>query len=107
MLTLLKKIHVPDDAPAPPDVQDSAGVELRRFQSEQKEGNTSNFAPPSITLNSCALLGLQEVVGCYWLDIEGLALVSSLSVRARQIASNGRYWRWAVRALFPMHPFEV
>ena len=111
MLTLLKYIHVPADAPAPPDVQDSAGIELRRFQPEQKEENKSSFAPPSITsdLNSCciALLGLQEVMGYYWLDIEGLVLVSLLSIRARQIASNGRYWRSAVRATFPMHPFEV
>ena len=44
---------------------------------------------------------------CYWLDIKGLGLLCTLSVRLRQSASDGRFWRAAVRAIFPLHPFEV
>ena len=68
--------------------------------------------PPSTTCsNLCpsdvAILGLQEMMSYCWLDVEGLRLVSLLSARAHQTANNGRYWRLAIRAMFPIHPFEV
>ena len=107
MLALLQSLHVPD-APNVQHSPDGEGIELRtfqpRFQPEQKEETTR-----SSKLNSgdITILGLQELLNNYWLEIDGLILVSFLSVRARQIASNGRYWRSAIRATFPMHPFEV
>ena len=65
------------------------------------------MASSGLSSNDLAHLGLQELMRCYWLDIEGLGLVSMLSVRARQTATDGRFWRAAVRAIFPRHPFEV
>ena len=112
MLTLIRYSRgVPDVHHSP----DREGIELRRLQPEQKEEKKkSSFAPLSTSSDlkksrdiDVAILGLQEVMGYYWLDMEGLVLVSLLCVRAHQIASNGRYWRAAVRATFPMHPFEV
>ena len=71
----------------------------------------TNITPPlpcaTLSSNSIALLGLQEVMHWYWLDIEGLGLVSMLSIRARRSANESRSWRYAVRAMFPRHPFEV
>ena len=61
----------------------------------------------TLTSNARALLALQEVLRFYWLDIDALGHVSMLSVRARQYASNGKYWRWALRNMFPQHPFQV
>ena len=114
MLTLLKYLHGVPDTTGVQDSPDREGIELRRLQSEQKEESKSSFAPPAASSDlkksrdiDIAILGLQEVLRYYWLDIQGLVLVSLLSVRARRIASNGRYWRSAVRATFPMHPFEV
>ena len=57
--------------------------------------------------NYLALLGLQEVTRCCWLDVEGLGLLSMLSVRTRQSARDGRLWRVAVRSMLPRHLFEV
>ena len=65
------------------------------------------LACSSLPLNDLALLGLQEVMQCRWLNIHALGLISMLSSRARQLASDGKYWRFAVRATFPYHPFEV
>ena len=114
MLTLIRYRHGVPDTTRVQDSPDREGIELRRLQLEQKEESKSSFAPPATSSDlknsrdiEIAILGLQEVMGYYWLDMEGLVLVSLLSVRARRIASNGRYWRSAVRATFPMHPFEV
>ena len=60
-----------------------------------------------LSSNDLAVLGIQEVIRYFWLGIDELGLVSTLSVRARQISKNGRAWRRAVRAMFPRHPFEV
>ena len=65
------------------------------------------MASTTLSSNELAHLGLKELMRCYWLDIEGLGLLSMLSVRIRQSASDGRFWRAAVRAVFPRHPFEV
>ena len=61
----------------------------------------------SLHSNDLALLGLKEMLSYYWLDIDGLGLVSMLSVRARQLTLDDRYWRVTVRQMFPQHPFEV
>merc|ERR1719174_3219620 len=79
---------------------------------ESKSNFTTLPPPPATTYcNLCpsdvAILGLQEVMSYCWLDVEGLRLVSLLSARARQSACNGRYWRLAIRAMFPIHPFEA
>ena len=62
-----------------------------------------------LPLNDLALLGLKETMRCYWFDINALGLISMLSVRARQVAASNdfKYWRAAVREMFPQHPFEV
>ena len=110
MLTLLRYLHVAKDGQDSPDRE---GIELRRvYQPEQKEESKNSLKEPASTSPSSnssniAILGLKEVMSYHWLDMEGLVLVSLLSVRARRIASHGRYWRSAVRAIFPMHPFEV
>ena len=58
--------------------------------------------------NDLAHLGFKEMVRCCWLDIKSLGLISMLSVRCMRIsASDGHFWRVAVRSLFPLHPFEV
>ena len=60
-----------------------------------------------LSANALALLGLQEIIRWCWLDVEDLGLVSMLSVRAQQSANDPRAWRYAVRSMFPLHPFEV
>ena len=62
----------------------------------------------SLSSNDLAHLGLKEMVRCCWLDIKGLGLISMLSVRCMRLsASDGHFWRVAVRSMFPLHPFEV
>ena len=103
MLALLQYLHVANNR----NVQNSPhieGIELQSFRPEQKEEITSSS---ELNSSDIAILGLQEVLSNNWLEIEGIIAISFLSVRARQIASNGRHWRSAVRATFPMHPFEV
>ena len=70
---------------------------------KSKMVDTRKNLPP----NFLALFGLKEVVRGCWFDVQGLGLVSMLSVRARQSARDDRLWRVAVRAMFPRHPFEV
>ena len=65
------------------------------------------MASTTLSSHELAYLGLKELIRCYWLDIEGLGFLSMLSVRIREAASDGRFWRAAVRAIFPLHPFEV
>ena len=65
------------------------------------------MASTSLSSIDLSHLGLQEMMRQYWLDIKGLGLVSMLSVSTRQSVSDGRFWRAAVRAMFPRHPFEV
>ena len=65
------------------------------------------MASTTLSSHELATLGLQEMMRCYWMDLEGLGLLSMLTVRMRQSASDGRFWRAAVRAMFPRHPFEV
>ena len=58
--------------------------------------------------NDLAHLGIKEMVRWCWLDTKGLGLMSMLSVRwMRLSASDGHFWRVAVRSMFPLHPFEV
>ena len=61
----------------------------------------------SLNSNDLAILGFKEVIRNYCLDIQSLGLASMISVRARETAIDGRYWRAAVRSLFPQHTFEV
>lgn len=61
----------------------------------------------SLNSNDLAILGLKEVIRNHCLDIQSLGLASMISVRARETAIDGRYWRTAVRSIFPQHPFEV
>ena len=79
------------------------------MESKTSVGSSSEtpLACSSLPLNDLALLGLKEVMRYRWLDIHALGLVSMLSIRARQLASDDKYWRFAVRAAFPYHPFEV
>ena len=105
MLSLLIYLHGADNR----NLQNSPhreGIELQNLRPEQKEETTSS---PVLTENSSdiTILGFQEVLNNYWLEIEELILISFLSVRAHKVASKGRYWRSAIRATFPMHPFEV
>ena len=76
-----------------------------------EEANTSFTtimrAHSDLSANDLAVVGLQEMMRWNWLDVRGLGVISMLSVRARQAARNGRCWRWAVREMFPRHPFEV
>ena len=79
---------------------------------EEKSGSDSQMWPGkntghSLSSNDIAIWGLKEIALYHWFDIESLGLVSMLSVRARQTVIDGRYWRVAVRAMFPQHPFEV
>ena len=106
MLALLKYLHVANNR----NVQNSPhreGIELQSFRPEQKEETTSSSELNEMNSSNIAILGFQEVLSNYWLEIEELILISFLSVRAHKIASKGRYWRSAIRATFPMHPFEV
>ena len=74
---------------------------------EAKTDATTLATSHGLSSNDLAVLGIQEVIRYFWLGINELGLVSTLSVRARHISTNGRAWRRAVRALFPYHPFEV
>ena len=74
---------------------------------EAKTSSTTLKASYGLLSNDLAVLGLQEVIRYFWLDIHDLGHVSMLSVRTRQSARNGRVWRRVVRSMFPQHPFEV
>ena len=103
MLALLQYLHVANNR----NVQNSPhreGIELQSFRPEQKEETTKSN---EINSSDITILGFQEVLSNYWLEIKELVVISFLSVRAHKIASKGRYWRSAIRATFPMHPFEV
>ena len=106
MLALLQYLRVANSR----NVQNSRhreGIELQSFRPEQKEETTSSSELNEMNSSDITILGFQEVLNNYWLEIDELILISFLSVRTHKIASKGRYWRSAIRATFPMHPFEV
>merc|ERR1719174_3041978 len=69
------------------------------------EGTKPNYK--MLTPSGRALIGLQEVINLCWFDVEALCLLSMLSSGVRQIAREGKYWRWALRDMFPRHPFQA